>query len=121
MPIRRKVYHKDGNIWNCRADNLEIRSMDISEYQQKEYEKYAIGSVKAFVREKKLSYIYGFDVDNFIGEALLLIWLNLSCYTSNYKFVTWAWRYCNFAFKACYKKYKHIGEYELNAIRASDL
>lgn len=104
--VTRKIRHRDGNPWNNDISNLAAIPWTRTAETVQEYEKWAISSVKRYVAERALNSIRGFDVDNFIGDALLLLWKNLGMYKAGNKFVTWAWKYCELAFKESYKKYK---------------
>lgn len=106
--IHRKVFHKDGDQWNNAIENLYVIPIEATSKAKAQYEQWAIPSIKKFIRKNNLNYIKGFDVDDFIGEALFVLWKNLSLYREGTKFVSWAWRYIRLAFLWKWKKFKQI-------------
>lgn len=108
LKINRVVFHKDGNQWNNAIENLYVIPFEATDKQRAEYEVWAIPSVKKFIRKNNLNYIKGFDVDDFFGEALLVLWKNLSLYREGTKFVSWAWKYIRMTFLWKWNTFKRI-------------
>ena len=111
------VYHKDGNHMNCRIDNLFISTgytQAPTEEQISKYEKEAKACILHFIFYQKYNKIKGFDVDNVIGDAYLLIWKHLSQYKTGTSFYSFCTRYTEWAFLCEYKKYKNRIEHCLS-------
>lgn len=114
LPFRRKITHKDGNKFNNVPENLYAIPYQRTDEQREQYEQWAIPCVKRYIAMRTLNNITGFDVDDFIGEALWLMWRNLYTYDCRVKFSTWSWKYLRMAFKHKFKKYSERVSFEIN-------
>lgn len=111
-----RTYALDGNRKNCRIDNLGTalpQSKARTAEQIKAYEAWCTPSIKRYIAQQKLNDVgRGFDVDNFIGEASLLLWKYLPGYNPRTKFITWGRKYMRFAFLKEYNRHgydiKHL-------------
>lgn len=103
------IYHKDGDKFNCRIDNLYISkgyTEKATEEQINIYTNTVIKCVKHIVGIKKLNCYYWLDVDNIMGEAYLLIWKHLSQYKVGTSFYMFCKRYVDWVTIAQWKKDK---------------
>ena len=120
-PDRMKVFHRDGDKWNCRIDNLFI-SKGLTTPPTKEqveiYESQVIPCVKHIIKIRKLNdFADIIDVDNIIGESCLKIWIYLSQYKDGTSFYQFCKRYVEFAFLEEWKKKAKEREYVKNNLQ----
>ena len=114
-PDRMKVFHRDGDKWNCRIDNLFI-STGLTTPPTKEqveiYESQVIPCVKHIIKIRKLNdFADIIDVDNIIGESYLKIWKYLAQYKIETSFYQFCKRYVEYAFLEEWKRKKREQEY----------
>lgn len=100
------LYHKDGNKYNCALDNLiPAIKQRCEQWQIDEFEKWAYPTAKYYL--KKSGYIDLLNIENqndYIQDAVILMWKYLSNLKQEIKFSTWGKRYCRFAFLQIYKQ-----------------
>lgn len=104
-----KVYHKDGDLWNCRIDNLFIASGYTMPPQREQIERFnsdVLKCVKHFIGIKKYTKYTVCDIDDVIGESCRMIWEHLSQYKINTSFYVFCTRYVRWAFLREYAKKK---------------
>lgn len=110
-----KIYHKDGDVFNCKIDNLFIAKGYIIPPTNEQIEIYinnVIPCVKHYVGVKKLNdYADICDIDDVIGESYLLIWKHLSQFKLTNKFYSFCAKYVQWAFISAYKKAKREQEF----------
>ena len=110
-----KIYHKDGDVFNCKIDNLFIAKGYITPHTNEQIEIYinnVIPCVKHYVGVKKLNdYADICDIDGVIGESYLLIWKHLSQFKLTDKFYSFCAQYVQWAFLSAYKKAKREQEF----------
>lgn len=109
------IYHKDGDIWNCRIDNLFISKGYVEPPTREQVEKYeneVLHCIKHIIKTEKYNdYADLIDVDNIIGESYLQIWKHLSQYKIETSFYAFCKRYVKWAFLVEWKKKKIEQEY----------
>lgn len=104
-----KVYHKDGDVWNCRIDNLFISTgytVSPTVEQIEVFNSSVVKCVKHFVGAKRMNSYVICDIDDVIGESYRMIWEHLSQYKTGTSFYQFCIRYVRWAFLAEYAKKK---------------
>lgn len=104
-----RVYHKDGDLWNCRIDNLFIATgytVPPNAEQIEWFNSDVLKCVKHFIGVKKYHNFHICDIDDVIGESCRMIWEHLSQYKTNTSFYVFCSRYVRWAFLAEYAKKK---------------
>ena len=104
-----RVYHKDGDVWNCRIDNLFIANGYIMPPNAEQIERFnsdVIKCVKHYIGVKKLNNYAVCDIDNVIGESYRMIWEHLSQWKTSTSFYRFCIRYARWASLAEYAKKK---------------
>ena len=104
-----KVYHKDGDVWNCRIDNLFIPTgytIPPNAEQIKRFNTDVIKCVKHYIGIKKLNNCVVCDIDDVMGESYRMIWEHLSQWKTSTSFYQFCIRYVRWAFLAEYAKKK---------------
>ena len=104
-----KVYHKDGDVWNCRIDNLFIATgytIPPNAEQIKRFNTDVIKCVKHYIGFKKLNNCAICDIDDVMGESYRMIWEHLSQWKTSTSFYQFCIRYVRWAFLAEYAKKK---------------
>lgn len=106
----------DDNKDNCRIDNLRValtEDDEPSEEQIKAYEEWCFPTIKKFISDKKMNEM-NIDVDDFMGEAALILWKYLPLYKPQERsFISWGKRYINFAFLKEYERARKMNYLEL--------
>ena len=108
-----KVVHKDGNKLNNCIDNLSICKGYTETPTEEQLAR--VPEIKACVKHclKTLRLTryerYGLDLNNVIGEAMLLIWLHLSQFNTKMSFYAFCKKYTIFAFLHEWKKWRKYG------------
>lgn len=115
------VYHRDGDKWNCRIDNLFVAKAYTTPPTQEQveiYESQVIPCVKHIIKIRKFNdFADIIDVDNIIGESCLKIWIYLSQYKDGTSFYQFCKRYVEFAFLEEWKKKAKEREYVKNYLQ----
>lgn len=104
-----KVYHKDGDVWNCRIDNLFISTgytISPTAEQIEVFNSSVVKCVKHFVGAKRMNSYAICDIDDVMGESYRMIWEHLSQWKTSTSFYQFCIRYVRWAFLAEYAKKK---------------
>lgn len=114
-----RVYHINGNINDCSIENLKISkayTQTATSYAIEKYKNEVVNCCKHtfkvmgyFEAESK-----GFDVDNALGNAFMLIWKYLPSYKQEHNFYAFCKKYCKIAFLIEYKNEIKRREYVNN-------
>lgn len=108
-----KVYHKDGDKFNNRIDNLFISKGYTTEPTAEQLAR--VPDIKPCVTHalKVMDCIryrkYGMDIDNVIGEAIYLCWLHLPQYLIGTSFYSFCKKNTKRAFLKEFKQWKKYG------------
>ena len=104
-----RVYHKDGDVWNCRIDNLFISTgynISPTAEQIEVFNSSVVKCVKHFVGAKRMNSYAICDIDDVMGESYRMIWEHLSQWKTSTSFYQFCIRYVRWAFLAEYAKKK---------------
>ena len=110
-----RVFHKDNDITNNRVDNLYIKRTEPSQCSIDMFNKYAIHFVYHYCIRRWLHCSKeGLDLDNIIGEALLISWkhlyhFNKYGYEDVKMFYHFCADFCKTAFRKEFKNRKKFG------------
>lgn len=113
-----KVFAKDGDVFNCRIDNLTISKIYTEKptaEQVAKYEKEVTQCVLHYVKVREWNDFMkiGLDVDNIIGNAYADIYQYLPKYNVNTSFYAFCKTFCDYAFLHEYKKFKKEQEHTI--------